>query len=98
MRAAVLPFAIAGCLAFAPVGPGHATSAPGIETRAGAYEHVHDRRCGPHHHWVRGHHLTNGQWVRGRCVRDRHYYQRWSGYDERYYHPHYDHVPWKYRQ
>jgi hypothetical protein len=31
-----------------------------------------DRRCGRHHHYVRGHRSTrDGRYIRGHCVRDR---------------------------
>lgn len=25
-------------------------------------------RCGRYHHWVRGHHLRDGRWIRGHCA------------------------------
>ena len=28
-------------------------------------------KCGPHAHYIRGHRNKAGQWVLGRCVRDR---------------------------
>lgn len=31
-----------------------------------------DRRCGVHGHWVRGHRLRDGRYIRGHCVRYRH--------------------------
>lgn len=44
---------------------------PGIETgRSTSIEEV-AVRCGPHAHYLRGHRLKNGHYVRGRCVRDR---------------------------
>ena len=28
-------------------------------------------KCGPHAHYIRGHRARNGEWIKGRCIRDR---------------------------
>lgn len=43
----------------------------GVETSRSTSIEEAAVRCGPHAHYVRGHRLKNGQYVRGRCVRDK---------------------------
>jgi hypothetical protein len=69
-NAAFLAAAI--CLAvLVPTSPGNATIRPaGIESSSPIID-VAGPRCGPRAHYVRGHRARNGQWIKGRCIRDR---------------------------
>jgi hypothetical protein len=45
-----------------PFPAGNGSSGPIIEVAV---------NCGPHAHYIRGHRIKGGQYVKGRCVRDR---------------------------
>jgi hypothetical protein len=74
MRFAAL-LLIAACAA-APLAPSPARavplSAPALATAPdGPVIEIAGPRCGPHAHYVRGHRARNGQWIKGRCVRNK---------------------------
>jgi hypothetical protein len=73
MRFVILLLA-AACLS-APLAASAAPAAsfrpPGIAATADGMIELASPRCGPRAHYVRGHRARNGQWINGRCVRDR---------------------------
>jgi|GraSoi_2013_60cm_1033757.scaffolds.fasta_scaffold53728_2 hypothetical protein len=42
-----------------------------VETNADDIVEPAAVHCGRHAHYIRGHRARNGQWIRGRCVRNR---------------------------
>lgn len=59
------PFSMSSARAVALSAAGLAAApAPSIEEIAGP-------RCGPRAHYVRGHRARNGQWIKGRCIRNK---------------------------
>jgi len=61
-------------LLVAPIGARPAAAAPGagLGLSAAAPPIVEVAvHCGPRAHYIRGHRARNGQWIKGRCVRDR---------------------------
>jgi hypothetical protein len=74
MRLAAL-LLIAACAA-APLAPSPARAAPlrapALATApSAAIVDIAGPRCGPRAHYVRGHRARNGQWIKGRCIRDK---------------------------
>jgi hypothetical protein len=73
MRAAFLILA-AACI-FTPLAMGTASAAiqrpPVVAAGENGAIELASPRCGPRAHYVRGHRARNGQWIKGRCVRDR---------------------------
>jgi hypothetical protein len=69
------PLLIAACVA-APLALSPARAAPlNAPELAAAPEaaimEIAGPRCGPRAHYVRGHRARNGQWIKGRCIRDK---------------------------
>jgi hypothetical protein len=66
-------FLLAGISLAAPLAPAQAATprAPAVETNADGIIEAATVHCGRHAHYVRGHRARNGQWIRGRCVRNR---------------------------
>jgi hypothetical protein len=71
MRLALL--LLAGISLAAPLAPVQAATlrAPVVEANAGDIIEAATVHCGRHAHYIRGHRARNGQWIRGRCVRNR---------------------------